>query len=149
MGKRKNNQQPVIGPRTRRNFTFLTALLDTRSPKQRWGIIQNASREELLAIVDICTNIKRSNFRINAKERKRMNRHLESMDRLSRARSEKSARAAIQSGEGIVVNPNARRKRDTLKVEQRGGFLPAFLAPVLLDLAAEVADHFIPDPDHR
>lgn len=139
--------QPVIvGPRTRRNFSFLYTIYSTPSVKQRWNFIQNATREELLAIIDICTNLNRSSFRLTAKQRRRLEKYREQMRRLSRVRSESGARAIIQNGEGLHINPLAKRKRDRLKVVQRGGFLQALLVPVLTELAAEVVDRLIPAP---
>lgn len=144
MGKTKKTV--VIGPRTRRNFLFLYRLLDTKSPKQRWAMIQGCNKDELLSIIDVCTNVRRKSFKLSAKERRRIERHESALNRLSRVRSEKSAKKWIQTGEGVVHNPQARRKRETYKIVQRGGMLPAILAPVLTELAAQLIDHIIPDP---
>lgn len=144
MGKSK--RVVIIGPRTRRNFLFLYKLLETKSAKQRWGMIQNCNRDELLALIDVCTNIKRSSFRLTAKQRRRIDKHTALLERLGRVRSEDSAKRLIQVGEGIVFNPKAKRKRDRFRISQRGGVIPAVLAPVLIELAAEALEHVIPDP---
>lgn len=141
----KAKQAIIIGPRTRRNFSFLYMVYSTPSPKQRWNLIQNASRDELLAIIDVSSNLSRSSFRLTAKQKRRLERYRQEIRRLSRARSEEGARAAIQYGEGLHINPLATRKRDRLKVIQRGGFLQALLVPVLTELAAEVIDRLIPE----
>lgn len=142
----KKKRIVVIGPRTRDNFLFLYKLLETKSAKQRYNIIQNCSREELLALLDICSNVMRSGFKLKAQDRRKIAKHKEVLDRLVKTRSEKSARKWIQTGEGVVLNPNAKRTRDRLKVVQRGGLIPAVLAPILIELAAEGAEHLIPDP---
>jgi hypothetical protein len=46
----------------------------------------------------------------------------------------------IQKGEGISLN-----RKKAIPV-QKGGFIPAVLAPVLVELAAELAERLIPDP---
>lgn len=139
----------VVGPRTKRNFPFLYRLSKCRSAKKRWEMVQNASPDELMAIVDIGSNIAKDRFKLTAKERRYIETFRDPLKKLGRVRTRASALKAIQTGEGIVVNPKPRRSRDVYRVTQRGrGFLPAMLIPVLVELAAKGVDHLLPEPEH-
>lgn len=132
-----------IGPRIRQNFSFLYALYNNPSAKERWFMIQNATREQLLSIVDICSNLRYANFTFSAKEKKKLERYKNYIQRIKRSKSENSVKKIIQEGEGVIYNPNARLKRNKLRVVQRGGLLSAVLVPVLTALALEVGDRVI------
>jgi hypothetical protein len=131
-----------IGPRANRNLDFLIQLSLDRSPKRRWSMINTASEDELMAVLDVCANVIRKRFDIDKKYRDRVKRHMENMKKLSRVRSTRGAVRAIQMGEGITINMNARRKRDRLKVQRgSGAFLPAVLLPVLLELVPDALEY--------
>lgn len=132
-----------FGPRTIRNYKFLYDLSEEKSAKKRWNMIKNATRDELASIVDVSSNISSKNFQLTPWHEKRIQKHLELVKKLGRSRSEKNAKKIIQNGEGLIENPNAKRKRDQVKVIQRGGFLPAFLVPVLVEVAAEIAENYL------
>lgn len=112
-------------------------------------MLEGATREELLAIIDASHNVSKRRFPLRAKDERRAKRYWETITRLGRVKSEASARRIIQQGEGVVVvHPKRSCMKKRLRVVQRGGgFLPALLIPVLADLAAEAVDYFLPDPD--
>jgi hypothetical protein len=135
MPKKRNN---VVGPRIYRNFEFLRSLCITKSPKRRWAMILNATRDELLSLVEISANIFHKDFQLKSKEFKKLQRYWAHVRRLSQAKNEKKAIDAIQLGEGIQLNHAAPRKRDRVKVIQRGGLLPALVMPVLFEVLTEL-----------
>ena len=138
----------LVGDRVIRNFRFLYVLCKTRSQKKRWEIVQNATRDELGAIVDVCKNVFTQNFKLTKTQLNRLEKHMANIKKASKSQSSEAARAIIQRGEGVLLNPKAKRQRDRLKVVQRGGALPALLIPVLIEAAATIAekgiDHFFP-----
>lgn len=142
--RRKRPSSPYFGPRTLKNFGFLYSLYNTKSAKKRYEILQNATREQLLAVMDVCSNITKGHFTPTPRYQRVLERYIDHMRRLNRVRSEKGALRVIQSGEGIVVDPTARRKRDRIRVMQTGrGFLPALLVPVLFEIAHRVGSHLL------
>lgn len=143
---KKKPPPPQIGDRVRRNFEFLYKVYKNKSAKKRWEMVQNASHDELLAIIDICDNVTKQEFHITPAQAARIQKYGESMQKLGRVRSQKSALKIIQTGEGIVENIYAKRKRDKLKVVQKGGFLPAVMVPVLVELGAELLEKMMPSP---
>lgn len=132
-----------VGDRTVRNFEFLYRLASTRSPKMRWNMVQRATRDELLAIMDICANILHKEFQLSPREDRRLKRYWEFMKKLSRTRSPNNAMKIIQQGEGIAVEKTL-HGNDRVRVVQRGGaFLPALLVPILVELAASGAGYLL------
>lgn len=124
------------------NFVFLYDLVTCESPQQRWDLVQHATRDQLLAIVDICANIFHKQFKLTPKEEQRLSVYWDVMGALSRVKSQRGALRTIQKGEGI-------RKRQLQNgIRQQGyGFLPAVLIPVLIEAAASLAEKFLPDSD--
>jgi hypothetical protein len=98
------NIRGKIGPRIIRNFAFLKKLSKIKSEEKRENILQQASREELLAIIEIALNILRFNFRLKERQRKRLIPFAPYLRQLAAVRSEKSARRVInQKGTGPVL----------------------------------------------
>lgn len=112
-------------------------------------MIRNATRNQLLAIVDVCANILRKNFLLTHRQEKSLEKYADYMRKLNRARNEASAKEVIQQGEGIPrAFYNARlQKRQYRLSKQRGrGFLPALLIPVLAELAEHMVEKFLQEP---
>ena len=109
----------IIGPRIFENYIFLRQITATKSDEKRMKALKNANRDQLLALVEVCSNILASNFNLTKKQREKILPHASYVRKLARARSELSARKIIQKGNGI--------------------FLPSILVPILF----EVARHFI------
>lgn len=93
----------MVGERAIRNVEFLKQLVATRSPRNRQDLLRGASADEILTIVEVCVNVLRARFPIKAKERARLKNHATYLRKLSRVRSEKSARHLLQVGEGIPM----------------------------------------------
>ena len=133
----------LVGDRVRRNFGFLYRLGMTKSPQKRYRMVQEANRDEILAIVEICKNVLKETFKLSKSQSRKLYPFQEHAKTLSKVRSPSGAIRAIQKGEGIVSKG---RKR---QVVQKGGLLPALVVPILVELAAEVAeralDHFLPE----
>lgn len=133
----------VVGNRVVRNFDFLYELVTCDTVQERWEMIQNASRDQLLAIVEICSNIQRKNFKLTSKQYRRLKRHWDFVNTLGRVRKPRRALKVIQKGEGLTPF----RRRFALKGQRGTGFLPAVLIPVLVELAADALEKYIPEPE--
>lgn len=138
----------VVGRRTVRNFDFLYALSRCKEPKEKWQILRSANRNQLLSIVDIASNILCENFKLTKKEGKRLEQYVEFLQKLARAKTEKSVRKLVLKGEGIRLlrrpKIGGQQKGDGVVVQEgRGGFLPALLIPILVELAATAKDEIL------
>ena len=105
----------IIGKRVYKNHSFLKSLARTTSEKKRKELLKKANCEELLTLVEICTNILASTFCLSESQRKKLLPYANFVRNLSRARCEKSARKIVQTGNGFVF--------------------PALLVPVLVEIA--------------
>jgi len=103
------------------NCEFLQKLAKTRSDRKKQKYISLADRDKLLAIVEICTNILKANFPLKQSQRKKLSRNADYYRKISRVRTEKSARHRIQTGGSAIA-------------------LAAILAPVLGSLAQHLLD---------
>jgi hypothetical protein len=103
------------------NCEFLQKLAKTKSESKKQKYISIADRDKLLAIVEICSNILKANFPLKNHQRKKLARNAEYYRKISRARTEKSARHRIQNGGSAVA-------------------LAAILAPVLGSFAQHILD---------
>jgi hypothetical protein len=103
------------------NCEFLQRLAKTRSDSKKQKYISLADRDKLLAIVEICTNILKANFPLKQSQRKKLARNADYYRKISRARTEKSARHRIQTGGSAIA-------------------LAAVLAPVLGSVAQYILD---------
>ncbi len=109
---------PKFGQLVRRHLNFLQALRRTRSPRKIQQLLSKARRQELLALVEIALNIvsPRSTLKLKERHKRPLYPHAALIRRISRARSEKAARVALQKGGALNL-------------------LPALLAPVLVEVA--------------
>ena len=105
----------------RNNCEFLQRLAKTRSDRKKQKYISIADRDKLLAIVEICTNILKANFPLKHIQRKKLSQNADYYRKISRARTEKSARHRIQTGGSAIA-------------------LAAVLAPVLGSVAQYILD---------
>jgi len=105
----------MVGTRFLRNAKFLKQIRHARSTKRRLKLINDANPNQIFAIMDAANNILNGNFHISDAQRNKLVRHREHIRRLGRARTDSRARRIIQMG--------------------GGAFLPALLAPVLVQLA--------------
>ena len=91
----------IVGPRVVSNLKFIKRLSRSTSEKKRWRILNNASCDELLSLVDVCTNILSSNFCLTTKQKDKLKPFAELVRKISRARSERGARQIVQKGNGV------------------------------------------------
>lgn len=120
MGRRKKTLQS-IGPRVLENYNFLKRIAKTHSDKKWKSLVHNATREELLALTEISSNILAGRFKLTNKQREKLVPFAKYIRKIARARSEEGARK--------------------LFINQQGGqaILGTLLAPILL----EAAQHLI------
>lgn len=109
-----------VGPRILKNYNFLRQIARTRSDEKRINTLKNATPDELLALVEICSNILSSDFKLTTQQKKKFIPHADFVRRLARSRSDIGARKLIiQKGNG------------------------AFFASLLIPVVSEVARHLI------
>jgi len=94
-----------VGKKIKNNFKFLKNLAKTRSPKNRKHLLKTATRDELLAVLEVCVNILNSRFKLHHVQKKRLAVHAPFLRKLSKVRTEKSARTILQRGNGAVFAP--------------------------------------------
>ena len=115
MPKMAKNTDVEIGERIVRNLPFLRKLAVMRSGTKRWSYVQRATRDELLAIVEICANILSADFVLNKRQKRKLLPYATYLRQLRRTRTPEGARKVIQKGSGA--------------------FLPSLLLPVVFEVA--------------
>lgn len=115
-----NNKSNLVGPRIYKNLIFLKSLSSTKSKKKRSKLIKLASPDELLSIVEIAINILKSNFSLTKRQKNKLIPFANLVRKISRSRSEKTARHLIQQGGNIAP------------------FLASLLIPILINLIKTV-----------
>lgn len=116
MGRRRRIPQP-IGQTVLNNFSFLRRICKTRSAKRRQTLINNANRDQLISLVESCSNILKGNFKLTGKQRAKLIPFASVVRKLGKTRSERGARLALQ------------------QVGSGPGFLVPLLGPILLEAA--------------
>ena len=96
--------------RLERNLDFLRVLCKTK-PKQRKLILENSTNDLVLCICEIIDNVLRGTVKLLPSQKKALKKHRKVLRQLSERKGNIKARRAI--------------------LVQKGGFLPAILAPVL------------------
>ena len=116
MGRRKNTLQ-FIGNRVLENYNFLKRIAKTHSEKKWKSLVQNANKEELLALTEISTNILAGRFKLSKKQKEKLVPFAKYIRKIARARSEEGARK--------------------LFINQQGGqaIFGALLTPILVEAA--------------
>lgn len=107
----------AVGDRIFRNFSFLRNLAKTRSLKKRVEMIDKATKEQLLAIVEIVSNVvKYKTFCLDKRQAKKIKPYEKYLRKLSNVKTQRQAQALLQKGGGL-------------------GILPSLLIPVLVEVA--------------
>lgn len=107
----------------KKNTKFLLNLAENRcSLTLCKKTIKEATSEQLLSIVEICLNILRSRFPINKSQKKLLQKKANLVRKISRLRSEKSAKQVFQKGEGIPAV---------------AALVASFLVPILSDFVSK------------
>lgn len=85
------------------NTAFLKKLASTRSEQKKNELIENATADQILAIVEICANILSFSFKLTNKQKRRLAQYADFYREIAKSRSEKTARKRIQQGSGIAL----------------------------------------------
>ena len=103
------------------NREFLNKLSKTKSSTRFVKLVENATHDQLLAIVDICFNIAKGRINIKQKIRNKLAANADYYRKIAKSRSPKTAKSRIQQGGSGVL-------------------LAGVLAPVLGALAQTLLD---------
>lgn len=96
----RKEPQP-IGKLPLKHYGFLKQLAKTKSDKKRRKLLNSASRDQLLTLIEISTNLL-SNFNLTSRQKQKLSPFAPLVRKFSRIRSENSARKFIQqSGSGL------------------------------------------------
>jgi len=117
--------QPV-GARVLDNYSFLKHICKTRSAKKQTKLLKEATTDQLLSLVEVCSNILRGRFTLNNRQKAKLHPFASVLRKLARARSERTARRIVQTGGGPL--------------------LPALLAPILFHAAQHLIQKFDSSP---
>jgi hypothetical protein len=99
----------------RSNIPFLQNLT-TATPAQRKKIIENASAEEIKCLTEIAMNITHGHFPVSDQHFERLKKHKHTIRQLAK-------KSIPHKAKKIILN-------------QKGGFLPVLIAPVLAALGS-------------
>lgn len=113
----------MVGARIKRNKVFLRRLAMAKSRATRRHLVESASEDELLAVLETCWNVLNFRFPMKSTQRKRLVSHAPYLRKVSRARPERSVRRILQTG--------------------GGGALAALLLPVLSGLVGSAISSFV------
>ena len=97
----------LTSPLIQSNYNFLHELSNTRSPERRKHLIYNASREQILALVEVALNLLRGRVPIHSYQKRRIGNQASAIRQLSRVRNEKSARKILLASEQRGAGPLA------------------------------------------
>lgn len=109
----------MISNLIRENSSFLNTLCHTKSQSKIRRLLRLASTSQLLTLVEICLNIVKSRFILTTRQKKRLMPYACFVRGVSRARSTRGAKHALQKGNGI-------------------GAFAALLTPILIELARSI-----------
>jgi len=84
-----------------KHLDFLKKLARTRSERKRIALFKEATRSQLLTLVEISYNILRGYFKLTRRQKLRLLPYAAFVRAMSRSRSEKGARDIIQKGGGF------------------------------------------------
>lgn len=108
----------MVGPRFHRNLNFAKALLREKSDATRHKMIENATDDEVYALMDANYNILKFNFPLRSHQRRKLSNYAKTLRQLARRKSAKSGRKLLQTGNGIMF--------------------AALLAPVVAEIASSL-----------
>jgi hypothetical protein len=118
----------LVGTRINENFKFLKKLCRCRSDKSRWRLLKGASEEELLSIVEICSNLIRPHcFYLRQRQKSLLQPYANHVRKLSRIRTEAGARRyTVQHG--------------------TGPFFAALLTPIIAEASRHILTNLVSSP---
>jgi len=118
-----------FSPYIRENSEFLQKLVRIKSENKKRALLVSATPEQILAIVEICANILKSNFILTKAQKRRLARYAEYYRSIARARTERTARTRIQQGGQATA-------------------IGALLVPVLSALASQLLEKALPQTNY-
>ena len=92
-----------FSPYIRENTAFFKKLASTKSDKRKNDLLNDATAEQILGLVEICANILKFNFILNTRQKRRLAQYADFYRSIARSRSEKTARKKLQKGSGIAL----------------------------------------------
>ena len=100
-----SRREAATGERVTRNYAFLRRLARTTSEKKRLHLLNEASEEEMLTLVEIAVNILKSRFFISKKQKDKLIPHSAAVRKLGSARTLNGPRQAVHIGNGAALAP--------------------------------------------
>lgn len=94
-------KQQAVGKIVRDNIDFLKKLSKTRSLKKKEYLLNNATNQQLLCLVEIALNVTKSRFILRNKQKQKLLPYANTIRNLSRARTPKAAKNVLQIGNGL------------------------------------------------
>jgi hypothetical protein len=85
------------------NTSFLKKLSSAKTERERNHLIQEATTDQILAIVEICLNILDFNYILTKQQRRKLAKYADFYRALARTNTEEAARIKLQEGRGIVL----------------------------------------------
>lgn len=93
-----SSQTPVLGQRVIDNYDFVRSLCRTRCTKKTERLVASASDEQLLTLVEVALNVLKSRFPLKSTQKRKLLPLADTIRRLSRSRSARTARVIVQKG---------------------------------------------------
>lgn len=101
-----------VGQSVLQNHLFLKKIVTTKSDRKRRRLLRLATNEELFSIIEIAFNILKGKFKLSNRQKVKLIAHADLVRKISRARSKRGLKSALQTG---------------------GSILPALIAPILIE----------------
>ena len=102
--KMLRRQLCTVGPRVLENYHFLRRIATSKSDGRRLALLQNATSDQLLSIVEVAANIMSSNFSLTRCQKNKLAGDAHFIRKLARTRSESGARKLVQRGNGFIFS---------------------------------------------
>jgi hypothetical protein len=104
--RRRRGSMLTVGPRILENYQYLRKIAKCRSEDRLMHYLRTATRDQLLSLVEVASNILSPKFNLTEKHRNKLLPHCKFIRCLARTRSEKGTRRIInQQGSGFALAP--------------------------------------------
>jgi hypothetical protein len=90
-------------PYIKENVEFFKKLSSTKSDQRKNDLLNQATADQILGLVEICANILRFNFELNNRQKRQLARYANYYRSIARSRTERTARKRLQQGSGIAL----------------------------------------------
>lgn len=109
--------------RNKEFLSFLSHAVKSKNNSKVKALIDNASADQLNSILEIIKNTLKGNISYSVKDKRKLVKHSDSIRRLSKPGLSNQVKKKI--------------------IQQKGGFIPALLTPVLAALATELIHKYL------